>query len=65
VSPTYPLTLDVRDRRVVVVGGGPVAARRARGLVEAGAEVVVVAPWTCEDLADLVAAGRIRWLPRE
>ena len=65
MSPTYPLTLDVRDRRVVVVGGGPVAARRARGLVEAGAEVVVVAPWTCEDLADLVAAGRIRWLPRE
>jgi uroporphyrin-III C-methyltransferase/precorrin-2 dehydrogenase/sirohydrochlorin ferrochelatase len=65
VSPTYPLTLDVRDRRVVVVGGGPVAARRARGLVEAGAEVVVVAPWTCEDLADLAAAGRIRWLPRE
>jgi uroporphyrin-III C-methyltransferase / precorrin-2 dehydrogenase / sirohydrochlorin ferrochelatase len=65
VSPSYPLTLDVRDRRVVVVGGGPVAARRARGLVEAGAEVVVVAPWACEDLADLAAAGRIRWRPGE
>jgi len=65
MSPCYPLTLDVRDRRVVVVGGGPVAARRARGLVHAGAEVVVVAPWLCEDLADLAAAGRIRWRPRE
>jgi uroporphyrin-III C-methyltransferase / precorrin-2 dehydrogenase / sirohydrochlorin ferrochelatase len=64
VSPTYPLTLDVRGRRVVVVGGGPVAARRARGLVDAGAEVVVLAPWTCEDLTDLAAAGRIRWRPR-
>jgi uroporphyrin-III C-methyltransferase / precorrin-2 dehydrogenase / sirohydrochlorin ferrochelatase len=65
VSPTYPLTLDVRDRRVVVVGGGPVAARRARGLVEAGAAVVVVAPWACEDLADLAAGGTLRWRPRE
>lgn len=65
MSPTYPLTLDVRDRRVVVVGGGPVAARRARGLVEAGAAVVVVAPWACEDLADLAAGGTLRWRPRE
>jgi uroporphyrin-III C-methyltransferase / precorrin-2 dehydrogenase / sirohydrochlorin ferrochelatase len=65
VSPTYPLTLDVRDRRVVVVGGGPVAARRTRGLVHAGGEVVVVAPWLCEDLADLAASGGIRWRPRE
>ena len=65
MSPSYPLTLDVRDRRVVVVGGGPVAARRARGLVDAGAAVVVVAPWACEDLADLAAAGRIRWRPGE
>ena len=65
MSPSYALTLDVRDRRVVLVGGGPVAARRARGLVDAGAAVVVLAPWVCEDLADLAAAGRIRWRPRE
>ena len=30
MPPSYPLTLDVAGRRVVVVGGGPVAARRAR-----------------------------------
>jgi uroporphyrin-III C-methyltransferase / precorrin-2 dehydrogenase / sirohydrochlorin ferrochelatase len=65
VSPTYPMTLDVHDRKVVVVGGGPVAARRARGLVEAGAAVVVVAPWACEDLADLAAGGTLHWRPRE
>ena len=65
MSPTYPLTLDVNDRRVVVVGGGPVAARRTGALVHAGADVVVVAPWLCEDLADLAVAGRIRWRPRD
>lgn len=38
-----PLLLDVRDRRVVVVGAGAVAARRATRLRAAGAYVVIVA----------------------
>jgi uroporphyrin-III C-methyltransferase / precorrin-2 dehydrogenase / sirohydrochlorin ferrochelatase len=36
--------LDLAGRRAVVVGGGPVALRRVRGLLEAGAHVVVIAP---------------------
>src|SRR5438034_9679893 len=40
----FPLLLDLTGRRVVVVGGGSVAARRARSLHEAGADVMVVAP---------------------
>ncbi len=42
--PLFPLHLDLRGRRVLVVGGGAVARRRAGALAEAGAEVVVVAP---------------------
>jgi uroporphyrin-III C-methyltransferase/precorrin-2 dehydrogenase/sirohydrochlorin ferrochelatase len=61
----YPISLDLRDRRVLVVGGGPVAARRARGLVDAGARVDVVAPYACEDLRELATRGAVRWLPRE
>lgn len=38
----YPLHLDLSGRRVLVVGGGPVAVRRARGALEAGARVEVV-----------------------
>ncbi len=63
-APAYPLLLDVAGRRCVVVGGGPVAARRARGLASAGAEVVLVAPGVCEDAFDLVVAGGARWLQR-
>lgn len=40
----FPIALDLRGKRCVVVGGGAVGERRARALIEAGAEVVVVAP---------------------
>lgn len=64
MSARHPLLLDVTDRRVVVVGGGPVAARRARGLLADGADVHVVAPALCEDLAELAGAGALRWHAR-
>ena len=64
-TPDYPLTVDLAGRRVVVVGGGPVAARRTAGLVGAGADVVLVAPFVCEDVRDLVDAGTVTWLDRD
>ncbi|MCI2239375.1 uroporphyrinogen-III C-methyltransferase [Paenibacillus sp. TRM 82003] len=59
----YPLHLDLAGRRVLVAGGGPVAARRAADLVAAGADVHVVAPALCEDLRDLLA--QLTWHERE
>jgi uroporphyrin-III C-methyltransferase/precorrin-2 dehydrogenase/sirohydrochlorin ferrochelatase len=41
---SYPVALELTGRRVVVVGGGTVAARRARGLLDAGADVLLIAP---------------------
>lgn len=49
----YPLMLSMAGRRVVVVGGGRVALRRVRGLLDCGAHVVVVAPSVLPELADL------------
>ncbi len=40
----YPINLDVRGRRVVVIGGGPVAYQKVRPLVRAGAKVILIAP---------------------
>jgi uroporphyrin-III C-methyltransferase / precorrin-2 dehydrogenase / sirohydrochlorin ferrochelatase len=44
VNVGYPILLDVTGRRVLVVGGGAVGARRASALADAGAVVEVVAP---------------------
>ena len=43
----YPIFLNLRDQPVLIVGAGKVALRKARGLLEAGARVTVVAP-ECE-----------------
>lgn len=43
-APLYPVNLIVAGRPCLVVGGGAVAARKAQGLLMAGAEVHVVAP---------------------
>ncbi len=45
-----PLHLDLRDKRVLVVGAGPVGVRRATALQAAGALVTVVALTAVPDL---------------
>src|ERR1700749_1888389 len=59
VPPIYPLSRRREGRRVLVVGGGPVALRRVAGLREAGAEIVLVAPRLTPALADLADRGQI------
>ena len=41
---TYAIMLDIRGRRVAIIGGGPVALRKARSALEAGAIVTLVCP---------------------
>jgi uroporphyrin-III C-methyltransferase / precorrin-2 dehydrogenase / sirohydrochlorin ferrochelatase len=60
----YLLGLRLRDRRVLVVGGGAVAARRVPALLDAGADILLVSPSLTTSLEDLAAAGRIRWAAR-
>ena len=49
----YPVTLDVSGRPCLVVGGGPVAARKARALLDCGARVTVIAPSLGRDMEAL------------
>jgi uroporphyrin-III C-methyltransferase/precorrin-2 dehydrogenase/sirohydrochlorin ferrochelatase len=60
----YLLGLRLRGRRVLVVGGGAVAARRVPRLLASGADVLLVSPAVTPALEELAALGRIGWRPR-
>ncbi|MBF0170795.1 MAG: hypothetical protein HQK87_06875, partial [Nitrospinae bacterium] len=59
MSCDYPIMLDVAGRRCVIVGGGEVAARKASTLAAHGADVLVVAPQSCERIDQLAASHHI------
>jgi uroporphyrin-III C-methyltransferase / precorrin-2 dehydrogenase / sirohydrochlorin ferrochelatase len=56
----YSIELELAGRLVVVVGGGAVALRRTRALVEGGARVTVIAPDVSSELAALPVTLRRR-----
>lgn len=59
VDPYYPIALDLRRRRCVVVGGGPVAERKVASLLDCQAEVAVIAREASVRLRELAEAGAI------
>jgi siroheme synthase-like protein len=64
--PTYfPAFIDLRGRLCLVVGGGEVAARKARSLLAAGACVRVVAPEVCREMSALIRRGAVAHDRRE
>ncbi len=60
----YPIVLSLKGRRAVVVGGGVVAARKVRGLLDAEAAVTIVSPTLGEGCAELVASGAVTFHER-
>ncbi|WP_324040019.1 siroheme synthase CysG [Aeromonas dhakensis] len=60
-----PIFCRLDNKPVLLVGGGEVAQRKARLLLDAGAQLTVVAPELDPELAELAASGSIEWLAGE
>ncbi|MFM4703906.1 siroheme synthase CysG [Aeromonas bivalvium] len=60
-----PIFCRLDNKPVLLVGGGEVAARKARLLLEAGARLTLVSPTLDPELAELAANGSIEWLAAE
>ena len=60
----YPVALELSGRRCVVTGGGREAEGKARSLLEADADVVVIAPRVSDGFAELVRRGEITHIAR-
>ena len=64
-KPHYPLFASLEGSRAVVVGAGAVAARKIDSLLSCGADVTVIAPHACDEIAHLAESGCISYLARE
>jgi precorrin-2 dehydrogenase/sirohydrochlorin ferrochelatase len=64
VAAFYPLFLNLEGKRCLVVGGGTVAERKAQGLIEARASVVVVSPVVTQTIYRWVVDETIAHIPR-
>jgi uroporphyrin-III C-methyltransferase/precorrin-2 dehydrogenase/sirohydrochlorin ferrochelatase len=61
----YPVFLNLAGLPVVVIGGGVVAAGKLDGLIEAGAQITVIAPAICEAIRTRAVAHGLQLVERE
>ena len=61
----YPIFLDIKEKRCVVIGGGEVALRKARMLLEHEALVEIISPELCPELNELVENSTVKAILRE
>ena len=61
----FPLFINLEGKHVLVVGGGTVAARRVKTLLDFGCEIFVVSPEICEELRIHVEENGICWIREE
>ncbi len=60
----FPVNLDIRGRKALIVGGGKVAERKCRSLLEAQAHVTIIAPRVTAPLEELQGEEKISLLRR-
>ena len=60
----YPVFLRLRNRRVLVVGGGEIALQRVRKLLAAGAKVTLIAPNIKPEFEPLAESEQLRLVHR-
>lgn len=63
-DPYFPLFFQLKGQRVLIVGAGKIASRRAEILAEFGAGVVVIAPEGAELMERLEQEGAVMWKKR-
>ncbi|MBI4304097.1 MAG: bifunctional precorrin-2 dehydrogenase/sirohydrochlorin ferrochelatase [Chloroflexi bacterium] len=61
----YPMFLNITGKSCVVVGGGEVALRKVKILLEHGAKVEVISPELCPELEKLARTDTVKVLQRE
>lgn len=60
----FPINVDIHNRACIIIGGGPVALRKAKGLLSCDASVTVISPEVVSKIQDLADAGALTLIQR-
>jgi len=63
--PMFPAFVDIKEKTVIVVGGGKVATRKVEKLLNFGPRITVISPKITEELRKLYLSNRIIWKRRK
>lgn len=65
MSRYYPIMIDLSGKKVAVIGGGAVAARKIGSLLRAEADITVISPSVTSQIKQWANHNDIEWQPRE
>ena len=60
----FPINVDIQNRPCTVIGGGRVALRKVKGLLDCGASVTLISPEATPELSEMARDNRITWHER-
>ncbi len=61
----YPINLNIKNRKCVIVGGGKVAERKAKNILSFGGKVKIISPELTTGLRKLYRTKKIRYVKLE
>ena len=60
----FPINVDIRNRPCIVIGGGRVALRKAKGLLSCEGSVTVISPEVVSEIQALADQGSLTLIQR-
>ena len=61
----YPINLNIKDKKCVVIGGGIIATRKIKSLLVAQAQVLVISPQVTSIIQTLIDNQKINYIARD
>jgi precorrin-2 dehydrogenase/sirohydrochlorin ferrochelatase len=60
----FPLCIDIKNKKCVVIGGGKIAYAKIKVLLQFGAQIIIISPKCIDDILQLVKTNKIIWIKK-
>lgn len=61
----YPIMMNLKGKKVIVIGGGKVAYQKLKGLENTGAKITIISPILSSQVEEWLKHQDAKWIPKE